>query len=407
MAAAAATHSLIVVVVVLVLVHHTPVPVAAVAPPPPPPAGPTTVVSIDGTSWQINGRPTHAGSRAEGLLPNARMIQGVFDDANAGTRANWAYPDTTAWDPARNTREFVGNMSAWKDAGLLAFTVGLQGGSPHCYGNAGWTVSAFDARTGALDPAWAARLLLILRKADRLGMVVIVQFFYSFQYMKLSEAAQTAAVAQIAGFLLSTGLLNFVIDAFNERCDAEDAARITEIHRLAAAHDPPRKLLVASSCPGGQHTPAPEVVAVSDFVLIHGNGEQPAGISQLVGKVRAMESWRARPMPIVFNEDDHGNLLTPSPMGSNLEAAIAANTSWGFLCCCDGKVQGDYSTGYQCPPVDWRIAGGGLCLSGPQGRPMVNGSKADWGVALRRITAPLAHKSPDARPEVPTVDALS
>ena len=296
------------------------------------------------------------------------------------------YPDTKAWDPARNTREFVGNMTAWRDAGLLAVTVGLQGGSPHCYGNAGWTVSAFDERTGALDPKWAARLLLILREADRLGMVVIVQFFYSYQFTQLSEAAQTAAVSQITLFLLGTALQNFVIDAFNERCNAEDAGRITAIHALAAEHD--RKLLVASSCPGGQHTPAPEVVAASDFVLIHGNGAQPAGITRLVGKVRAMESWQAKPMPIVFNEDDHGNLLARSPTGSNLEAAIAANASWGFLCCCDAKVQGDYSTGYQCPPVDWRIAGGGLCLSGPQGAPMANGSKADWGTALQRITAP-------------------
>jgi hypothetical protein len=30
-------------------------------------------------------------------------------------------------------------------------------------------VSAYYAETGALDPAWAARLLLILREADRLG----------------------------------------------------------------------------------------------------------------------------------------------------------------------------------------------------------------------------------------------
>ena len=37
------------------------------------------------TTW-VPGLPTHAGSQAEGLLPNARMIQGVFDDANAATR---------------------------------------------------------------------------------------------------------------------------------------------------------------------------------------------------------------------------------------------------------------------------------------------------------------------------------
>ena len=60
---------------------------------------------------------------------------------------------------------------------------------------------------------------------------------------------------------------------------------------------------------------APKVVVVSDFVLIHGNGEEPAGITKLVNKVRAMPSWQGKPMPIVFNEDDHGNLLTGSSKG--------------------------------------------------------------------------------------------
>ena len=217
-------------------------------------------------------------------------------------------------------------------------------------------------------------------------MVVIVQYFYSYQFQKLSAVAGVNAVTSATRFLLSTGLQNFVIDAFNERCEQKDAARVEQIHALAAASDPPRKLLVGSSC-GGGGTPAPEVVSASDFVLIHGNGQKPAGITKLIGEVRATEAWKAEPKPIVFNEDDHGNLLSRDPAGSNLEAALAANVSWGFLCCCDGKVQGDYSTGYQCPPVDWRISGGGQCLSGSRGSPMNNGSKVDWGSALRRITA--------------------
>ena len=55
--------------------------------------------------------------------------KGVFDDSNPSTRDQWHYPDTKTWDPQRNTEEFVGNMSAWKETGLLAFTVGMQGGS--------------------------------------------------------------------------------------------------------------------------------------------------------------------------------------------------------------------------------------------------------------------------------------
>eukprot|EP00483_Globobulimina_turgida_P008334 UN08351 len=108
------------------------------------------------------------------------MIQGVFDDANSSTVHNWDYPDTKKWDPARNTDEFVGNMSVWSSYGLLSFTVGLEGGGPgKGYPNPQpWIVSGFDYNTGALNQAFVTRLSKILDKADDIGMVPIVQFFY-------------------------------------------------------------------------------------------------------------------------------------------------------------------------------------------------------------------------------------
>jgi len=67
----------------------------------------TTHVSIHGTRFLINGRPTcsgrsYGGLNLEGLLFNSRMIQGIFDDENPETRKLWRYPDTGIWD--------VGNM---------------------------------------------------------------------------------------------------------------------------------------------------------------------------------------------------------------------------------------------------------------------------------------------------------
>jgi hypothetical protein len=63
-----------------------------------PNAGPLvrrTTVSIRNGDFLINGRPTFEGRRwrehrIEGLLPNARMVQGVFDDLNPETRGRWA-----------------------------------------------------------------------------------------------------------------------------------------------------------------------------------------------------------------------------------------------------------------------------------------------------------------------------
>ena len=57
------------------------------------------------------------------------MVQGVFDDLNPATRPMFAYPDGP-FDAERNTAEFVAAMPSWRSAGLLAFTVNFQGGSP-------------------------------------------------------------------------------------------------------------------------------------------------------------------------------------------------------------------------------------------------------------------------------------
>ena len=58
-----------------------------------------TVVSIKGEKFYINGTPTFEGRTwqgypVEGLLPNSRMVQGIFDDLNPETVSKWKYPDT-------------------------------------------------------------------------------------------------------------------------------------------------------------------------------------------------------------------------------------------------------------------------------------------------------------------------
>ena len=110
-----------------------------------------TNVIIVGEAFHVNGRPTYAGRtwrgrRIEGLLLNARMVQGIFDDRNPETVGRWAYPDTGKWDPERNTREFIAAMAEWRRRGLLAFTINLQGGSPQGYSREQpWHNSAIEA----------------------------------------------------------------------------------------------------------------------------------------------------------------------------------------------------------------------------------------------------------------------
>src|SRR5437867_1907944 len=55
-----------------------------------------TTVAIQGQAFFINGQPTYPGRvfqgmKVEGLLMNARLVQGIFDDSNPQTRSRWNY----------------------------------------------------------------------------------------------------------------------------------------------------------------------------------------------------------------------------------------------------------------------------------------------------------------------------
>src|SRR5262245_40997147 len=185
---------------------------------------PRTAVSIQADQFFINGRPTYEGRsyrgmKIEGLLMNARMAQGIFDDLNPQTRDRWKYPDTGKWDPDRNTAEFVAAMPEWRRHGLLSFTINLQGGSPEGYSkDQPWHNSAIDDH-GGLRSAYWLRLSRILDRADELGMVPIVGCFYFGQDQRLrDEAAVKNSVTNAVNWLLDKGYRNVLLEVSNE-CD--------------------------------------------------------------------------------------------------------------------------------------------------------------------------------------------
>ena len=90
----------------------------------------STIVSIDGDNFKINGEITYKSAKyaeMQGLLMNSRMVNGIFDDYNQSTVHNFDYPDTHTWNATRNTVEFIANLSTYRANNLLAVTVGLQG----------------------------------------------------------------------------------------------------------------------------------------------------------------------------------------------------------------------------------------------------------------------------------------
>ena len=318
-----------------------------------------TEVTIRGDQFYLNGKPTYAGRsfqgrKIEGLLMNVRAVQAIFDDLNPATRSKWVYPDSKKWDPERNTREFVAALAEWRQHGLLAFTVNLQGGSPEGYSQGQpWENSAIDT-DGNLRAAYMSRLKRVLDRADQLGMVVIAGYFYFGQDQRVKdEAAVRRAVTNVTNWLLDGNYRNVLVEIDNE-CSVRaydheilKPARVSELIELAKSlHRNGRRLLVGTSYGGG--TPATDnVVKVSDFLLLHGNGpDDPARIRKMIRDSRALPSWRA--MPVVINEDDHFRFNEPE---NHFMAAISEYVSWGYF----DPGKSDYADGYQCPPVNWKI----------------------------------------------------
>ncbi len=321
-----------------------------------------TIVGIVGEDFLINGQPTYAGRtwkgiRVEGLLLNSRMVQGIFDDLNPETAKRWAYPDTGKWDAERNVREFIAAMPDWKRHGLLAFTVNFQGGSPEGYSKSHpWETGAFTA-DGALRPEFADRMRRVLDAADDLGMVVIVGYFYFGQSPRLAgDEAVVHAADAATHWLLAGGWRNVLVELNNEAGQRYSPPSLRPggvselIRRVRAmkANDG-HGLLVGTSF-GGRVVPAPNVVAVSDFLLLHGNGAKaPGEITQVIRRARAVSTFR--PMPVLINEDDHENFDQPE---NDFTAALREHVSWGWF---DFRRPGEaFAQGYQSPPVNWGIS---------------------------------------------------
>jgi hypothetical protein len=322
-----------------------------------------TKVTIEGDKFFISGKPTYEGRtwkghKIEGLLFNSRMVQGIFDDLNPDTVERWAYPDTKKWDPDRNTREFIAAMPEWRDHGLLAFTLNLQGGSPEGYSkNQPWHNSAFMA-DGSLRAEYLRRLERILDKADELGMAVILGLFYFGQDERLKdEDSIKHGVDNAVDWVLQRGYRHVLIEINNE-CNVSsydhDILKPRRVHelieRVKQRSHKGQRLLVSTSY-GGGGIPSEKVVRAADFLLLHGNGQhKPAQITAMVKKTRSVPGYR--PMPILFNEDDHFDFDQPR---YNLLAAIEEHASWGYF---DYRMKGEgFEHGYQSPPIDWRIAG--------------------------------------------------
>ncbi len=328
----------------------------------------STEISIEGAKFFINGTPTYPGTRVEGLLLNSRMIQAIFDDACPETVAHWAYPDTGVWDPDRNTDEFCAALPLYRGHGLLGVTVGLQAGGSDFAADIydKYRTSAFKT-DGSLKPAYMERLRRVLEAADEAGMVVIVNYFYWKQALHYTDEALLHGMDAATAWLLRTGHRNILVDLANE---ASRSWKSTLFHperihhaiaRVQGMTHEGRRLLVGSSCDGGEALPEGKWLETEDFCMPHGNGLVPEALAAKLRRLKAMPEYARAPKPILVNED--------SVFVENLDAAVAEGCSWGFYCQGYGSHYADRSdwtvrdreeryedlSGYQTLPVNWGI----------------------------------------------------
>ena len=193
-------------------------------------------------------------------------------------------------------------------------------------------------------------------------MVVILGLFYFGQDERLrNEHAVKRAVDEACGWLLDQGYTNVIIEINNE-CNVQryeheilQPHRVHELIQQAKGITRNGRRLLVSTSYGGRRVPDDSVAAVADFLLMHGNGvTDPNRIAEMVGEARALPSYK--PMPILFNEDDHFNFDQPS---NNFTVALSRYAGWGYFDPGEGAggsaAFGDYSEGYQLVPTNWAI----------------------------------------------------
>ncbi len=301
-----------------------------------------TKVEIKGEDFYINGKKTYSeieGSqpKAHGLLMNARFIQGVFDDKAQPERFNRFGKE---FNPDRNTDDLVKALPQWYKYGLRAFTVGFQGGGT-CFTIKSQTIdnNPFGEDGRQLDLAYQQRMDKLIRAADRIGMGVIVSFFYPGQLRRIKDGRSVVnAVKTACRFLKEKGYTNVIIEVCNEM-DVDKAHTI--IHKeegMAVLIDIAREesggMLVGCSGAGG--SVFKEVAEASDIVLIHGNGLSRQQLYKMIQKTREYAPGK----PIVCNED--------SQAIGQLKVCYNEHVSWGYY----------NNMTKQEPPVDWGITKG-------------------------------------------------
>lgn len=314
------------------------------------------LLAIDGERFLLNGEVTCRGrAHVEGLLYNIRTVNATFDDTlgrcdyfdDDGSRPENRHAGFGKWiSPASadaNTDRFIAALPRYRDYGILAINLCMQGGHPlqgktwlkdivgsaNRGPNAQRDVlhnSAFTA-DGVIDPAYAGRIGRVIDACDRLGMAVILGLFYFGQdTIFTDETALRAAVINAVDWICDRGNRNVIIEIANEVMrghfhhavlQPDRVHELIELAKTRAAERGRADLPVSTSEAAllsernWQPIEADRVFAASDLILLHGGdgidhgdvGDQTE-VARKIDFIRSRPWFKSRPRPIVFNESE-------------------------------------------------------------------------------------------------------
>jgi hypothetical protein len=298
-----------------------------------------------GGAW----RKTYTGKayrpEAAGRLMNLRVAQGLFHD-------EWM--TEVPFDPEKHTARLIAALDTYKEHGVLAIGVSLQGGNPayelfdpierdrpYKLGpGKGALISAFRP-DGSLKNAWMARLLRLVRELDRRGMVLNLLYFYQHQDEVLENpAAIERGARNVTDWLIENNCRNVIVEIANEHDVASydhdrfihrEMGRLIELVRGRFRERKAAFTVPVSASTGGRMQVYEAVRDHGDLVAIHGNNRTP---EEKRKRVAELAGDPAMPGPIYMNEDNNGRDTTPENLALELascDAVFDSGGSWGYM----------------------------------------------------------------------------
>jgi hypothetical protein len=289
---------------------------------------------------------TYTGSQfrpeAAGKLMNLRIAQAVVHD-------EWLTEEP--FDPDRLTDRVISALDTYKQHGILAINVSLQGANP-AYERSetikrdrhyrlgpgkGMHTSAFRP-DGSLKPEWMKRTLRLARELNRRGMVLNLIYFYGYQDEIFADTAAIDRAARNAtDWLIANDLRNVMIEIANEHDGgAYDHDRYIHremsklIHIVKSCFKGWRLPVSASTL--GKGMPVHDGVRKSgDYAAIHGNNNAPEDKAR---RVKELVADPGVPGPIYMNEDNNGRETTLETLALELascDAVFNNGGSWGYM----------------------------------------------------------------------------